>query len=165
MRNIYLILMLISLSCAQADGRKNENTHDSTSETKQANNVEVQDEIEISEEEVLKDIIAQKLQDIYDLNAIVSDSTLPKEMRYKARVTLSNLTEDVNEYWNAGDIKVSDVKLLPNNRVGEEGMEAIFKINNENKVAVLDIKNETVFLDGDSVVTYKVNVNEIKSYE
>ena len=151
---IYIVLILISFSCAQQSQEASYNFEEESKVT--ATEVEEASEESLTEMTPLEYIVLGKLQEIYDLQQIALDSTINNEIRTAAKKSLNNLITETEtlEYIKNG--RVSNVKLTnDSNRV-------TFEFKNQLKEAEIEVKKEVVIIDGKAVDNIEITVEGIR---
>jgi hypothetical protein len=156
-RIIYILLLLSIFGCAQQANETSASNEEKNNTTEAAAELEAIDETTtINEMTPLEYIILGKLQEIYDLQKIVSDTSINSEIRTEAKYSLSNLITETEtlEYIKNGN--VSNVKLT------NDSNHITFKLDNQLKEANVKVDKETVVIEGESIDNIEITVEEIR---
>jgi hypothetical protein len=161
MKKIILSILLITLlfSCAQ---QTNETTAAFEEESKKERNIEVSEEasemdnIQAYEMTPLEYIILGKLQEIYDLQNIIADSTINNEIRNEAKTALQGLLLDTETLEQIKGGSVSNVKIT------DDSSHVTFELDNQTMEADVDVSKEVMIIEGESVDNLEITIEEIR---
>lgn len=137
-----------------------ETEHPTTNVTEEINEIENNGNIKVLNIDLkgVEDVVAQKLQEIIDLNKLIKDSTLPKEMRVEAKKALQKITGEGFE----SDLTEGKIRRLQIERNGDSTFAIRFYIENIEKIGIATVKKEIKHFKDEKVETLEVIVEEIK---
>lgn len=154
---IYILLLLLSFGCAQQTNEATASIEEESKATEASSEFEATEEVTaINEMSPLEYIILGKLQEIYDLQKIVSDSTLDEEIKLEAKNALNNLLAETETLENIKNGTIANVKLT------NDSSHITFELNDQIKEAEIDVKKEVIVIDGESVDNLEITVEEIR---
>lgn len=154
---IYILLLLITFGCAQQANEATASIEEASKATEASSEFEATEEVTaINEMSPLEYIILGKLQEIYDLQKIISDSTLDEEIKLEAKNALNNLLAETETLENIKNGNIANVKLT------NDSSHITFELGNQLKKAEIEVKREVVIIDGESVDNLDITIEEIR---
>lgn len=101
-------------------------------------------------------IITQKLQEIYDLQNIYTDSTVSIEIRNQAKKSFSNLLEKSDSLAFIKNPKISNVKITTENE------QITFLAGKKPMEADIVVAKKTLKIDGEVIDNIAITIKEIR---
>lgn len=159
----YFLVLLVISSCSNMDFKQESNTNGVPETAEEAivkSYKEEQVEL-INEDGAIKDIIGDKLQEIYDLIDLLADTSLPTDMRLEADAMLDKLLLKDTDLDATKNKQVTEVAILSIDSLASK-YNVSYQVANQTKQAAVDVNISKAVIENQTVANYEVVVESIE---